>query len=166
MFQELAHPGQRLWLLALLGAWAGFLLGGFALGSPEGQKSRRMPTWTRMASSLTLVGAGGRWYVLVRGPPAGPFSLLVALGMTLGFVGDLFMANWLGVPQPVLGGIGAFGLGHVAYIAAFLLFGNHHGLDAAGPRWGSLVAWLVIGLAGWWVLVYPSFQPAALRVAA
>ena len=47
--------------------------------------------------------------------------------MTLGLVGDLFMARLLSVAQYVLLGMGAFGLGHVAYIAAGLVYGNQHG---------------------------------------
>ena len=113
-----------------------------------------MPTWTRMASSAVLVVAGWSWAALARGSGAATFSLLIAVGMTLGFLGDLFMAKLLPVSPHVLWGIGAFGLGHVAYIAAILGYGSAHGLDAAGPRFGAWLAWLLIGAVAWYFVVF------------
>jgi hypothetical protein len=86
--------------------------------------------------------------------------------MTLGFLGDLFMADLLPVSQPILAGIAAFGLGHMAYIPALVSFGNQHQLAAPAPRWGAWAVWLLIGLAGWFFIVRPSSQPAPLRWAA
>ena len=47
---------------------------------------------------------------------------LVALGMALGTLGDFFNADLLNklvpLPDPVLGGMISFGLGHLAYISA------------------------------------------------
>ncbi len=59
------------------------------------------------------------------------------------------MANLLPVGEPVLWGMGSFGLGHVAYIAGGVTYGNWHGLAAAGPRFGAWAAWLAVGLVGW-----------------
>lgn len=166
MFQAIDSSSSRGWLLGLLVLWAGLLLGGWLFGSAKNPDNRRMPAWTRMGSSLVLVVAGWSWAWLARTSPAAWFGVLIAAGMTLGFLGDLFLAQWLPLAEPVLGGIAAFGLGHVVYVAALLRFGNHHGLAEAGARWGSWGAWLLIGLAGWLVIVYPGTQPAALRWAA
>ncbi len=166
MFQAIASPGTRGWLLGLLVLWAGLLLGGWLFGSAKKPDDRRMPAWTRMGSSLVLVIAGWSWAWLARQSPAARFGVLIAAGMALGFLGDLFLAEWLPLKEPVLGGIAAFGLGHIAYLAAMLLFGNHHGLAEPGARWGAWGAWLLIGVAGWLVIVYPGIQPAALRWAA
>jgi hypothetical protein len=76
------------------------------------------------------------------------------------------MARLIPVSQPVLGGIGAFGLGHMAYIAAALSFGNQHGLAAAGPRFGAWAVWLGVGLAGWFLMVFWGQQPTFLHWAA
>jgi hypothetical protein len=166
MFTGLPLQSHRLWLIGLLLLWAAFLFGGFIFGTPDAEQTRRMPTWTRMVSSLTLVVAGWSWYWFTRGQAANSFALLIAAGMTLGLLGDLFMASRLPVPQPVLWGIGAFGLGHVAYISAFLRLGNQSGLNAAGPRWIAWAVWLVIGLAGWYFAVYRGQQPTMLHRAA
>jgi hypothetical protein len=169
MFADLIILEGRLWLLGLLMLWAAFLFGGFVFGRPDATRIRRMPAWTRMASSLTLVVAGWGWYGLSRAGPAGGFALLVAAGMTLGFLGDLFMARLLPVPQPVLGGIGSFGLGHVAYISAILLFqktGVASLPSAPALRWAAWIAWLLVGLLGWYVLVFRGQQPSTLHWAA
>jgi hypothetical protein len=142
--------------------WAGFLFGGFAFGTADPAKTRRMPTWTRLASSLVLVVAAWVWLALNRNT----YTLLIATGMTFGFIGDLFMARLLPVKEPVLAGMAAFGLGHIAYIAAFLLLGNQTGLNAAVSRYGSWLVWLLIGVIGWYVVVFRGQKPTILHWAA
>jgi hypothetical protein len=151
---------------ALLVVWAALLFGGFVFGSLDDAGRTRIPTWARMASSLTLVAAAWSWYGLVCGGTAARFGLLLAIGMMLGFIGDLALAGLLPVAEATLVGMGAFGLGHIAYIAAMVLFGNQHGLAAPAPRYEALATWLVIGAIGWAAVALPSSQPAALRMAA
>lgn len=78
---------QRRWVAGLLIAWAVLLLGGFLLGS-GGDVTQRMPAWTRMGSSLVLVILGWSWFIFNRRGPTRRFALLLAAGMTCGFVGD------------------------------------------------------------------------------
>ncbi len=163
---QLENPLQRFWLLGLLLLWACLLFGGFVFGQTDAKSNRRMPTWTRMISSLTLVVAGWSWYLFTRDSSIQWFSLLIAVGMTLGFIGDLYLAQLLPLPQPTLGGIAAFGLGHVAYIIALLSFGNQFGLDAPVPRWSALDVWLLIGLMGWYLVVFRGSKPTVLHFAA
>jgi hypothetical protein len=162
----LSDPLAQAWLLALLALWAALLFGGFALGKPNAEGTRRMPAWTRIVSSLTLVVAAWSWYAFTRDTAADTYSLLVALGMTLGCLGDIFLAELLPLQQPVLAGIAAFGLGHVAYIAAIFTFANAHGFDAAGPRWGAEIVWLLVGLVAWYFVVYRGGKPTTLHWAA
>ena len=153
-------------LLILAIVWAMLLFGGFIFGRPQSGREGRMPTRTRMTSSLTLVGAGWAWYAVARGSTAASFALLIAAGMTLGFLGDLCMARLLRVSPHVLWGMAAFGLGHVAYIAAVLGFGNAHGMAAAGPRVGAWLAWLLVGAAAWYFVVFRGQRPTVLHWAA
>ncbi len=150
---------QQFWLIGLLILWAIFLFGGFILGEGE----RRMPTWARMASSAVLVVAAWSWFVVNDGDS---FSLLLALGMTLGFVGDLWLAGVLGDGRSIIGGIVAFGIGHIFYISAILIFGNEHGLNAPGVRWGATAVWLLIGLVGWYFVVFRGQEATMLHWAA
>lgn len=153
-------------LLILALIWAGLLFGGFILGRPQAGRTGRMPTWTRMASSLTLVVAGWLWTAAARATTAHSFAWLIAAGMTLGLLGDLIMARLLPVAPHVLWGMAAFGLGHVAYIAAILGYGNAHGLAAPAPRFGAWLAWLIVGVLAWYVVVRRGQQPTALHWAA
>lgn len=154
MFDTLTTP-EGLPLLILLLIWAALLFGGFIFGRPREDGSRRMPVWTRVASSLTLVTAAWYWLVLARDSSASRFALPVAIGMTLGFIGDLFMAKLIiRSDKHILGGIGSFGLGHVAYIIAFISFGDLIG--AANGQLAAWLVWLIIGAALWYVVIYRS----------
>ena len=157
MFTALASPSQRTLLIGLLVLWAIFLFGGFLIGT--GDPTRRMPTWTRMASSATLVVAAYCWYAFCRGTAASGYALLIAIGMTFGFIGDLWLAGLLPGGRNVIGGIAAFGIGHVFYITAFLRYSTLTGLTDPAARWGSLVVWLLIGALGWYFVVFRG-QPA------
>jgi hypothetical protein len=158
-------------LLALLLAWAGLLFGGFIFGTHWSDNtkrelaSRRMPRWTRLASSLVLVMASWVWWLVARDGVVASYALAVAVGMTLGFVGDLFMAKLIiQSDKHVLGGIGAFGLGHIAYIVGFLGFGD--ALGATDGRIAAWLAWLIIGAAAWYVVVYRGQAHSVLHYAA
>lgn len=156
----------RLLLWGLLTVWALLLFGGFLLGKPAGDPLRRMPLWTRMTSSVLLVAAAWSWAVLARGTSAQTFAQWLALGMTFGLLGDLSMAGLIPWGQRVLGGIAMFGVGHLFYITALVGFGNSQGLDRPGARWGALVVWLLIGLGGWYVMVFRGQNPTVLHWAA
>lgn len=160
MFSALAHPAQRIWFIGLLVLWALFLFGGFIIGS--GDPARRMPTWMRMASSATLVVAATSWYLFARGTAVSGYALLIAIGMTFGFIGDLWLAGLLPGGRNVIGGIAAFGIGHIFYIIAFLRFSEAAGLAASGPRWGSLAIWLLIGAVGWYLVVFRRQPPTTV----
>lgn len=112
-------PALDLIALLLILLWAAFLFGGWLRGK-DAQRYRRMPVWTRMASSVVLVLLGWYGFLLAPAGEVTTFARLIALGMTFGFVGDLFMAGLLPAPNRVLGGIAAFGVGHIAYISAIV----------------------------------------------
>ena len=166
MFVNVVQGGERVVLLVLLAIWAALLVGGFAFGWRGKTPERRMPTWTRIGSSLALVVAGGDWYLFTRTSRAGGETLLIALGMALGFVGDLALAAVLPLRQPVVVGMAAFGLGHIAYIFALVRFGNDAGLAAAWPRYSALGVWLFVGLVGWYLMVARGRSLTPLRWAA
>lgn len=158
-------------LLILAIIWAGLLFGGLVFGKPQPGRQGHMPMWTRLASSLTLVVAGWIWAAAagdgaVVGVHDGSFARLIAVGMTFGLLGDLFMAKLLPVSPHVLWGMTAFGLCHVAYIAALLGFGDARGLNAAEPRFAAWLAWLIVGAAAWYFVVFRGQRPTVLHWAA
>jgi hypothetical protein len=157
---------QRGWLVGLLAAWFALLFGGFLLGKPTLLRERRMPRWTRIGSSAVLVLASLSWFRIAAGTGAETFAALIALGMALCFVGDLFLARLLRVAQPLAAGMTAFGLGHVAYILAFGSFNDTHPAGNPVACLAVWAGWLLIGIAGWWWLVFRSRRRTRLRWAA
>jgi YhhN-like protein len=157
---------QALVILALFVVWAVLLFGGFAFGRPASSGEHRMPAWTRMASSATLALIAWLDLYLTRSSPLGFYALLIAIGMSLGLLGDLVLAEVIPLPEHVLGGMTAFGLGHVAYLAAVLGLANQFGLDAPLPLWGMLALGLAVGVAGWYLAVFRGQKPTALHWAA
>jgi hypothetical protein len=120
-----------------------------------------------MASSFTLVVAAWSWHFLSYIFPR-EYSLLIAIGMTLSFIGDLFMGQLIPVKDHVLGGIGSFGLGHLAYIIAFIHFGNQRNffVENENVRWGALLIWWLIALTGWYIVVFRGQKHTFLHFAA
>ena len=116
-----------------------------------------------MGSTFTLMVAGWSWSAIARDTGTASYATLIAIGITLGFVADLIMARLLRLSPRVLWGMVVFGLGHIAYIAAILGYGSAHGLDAAGPRFGAWLAWLVIGAVAWYFVMLRGQRPTALH---
>ncbi len=154
---------QRTWLIALAVLWALFLFGGFLFGTPDVAFSHRMPLWTRLASSFMLVVAGWSWFIFSRGQQVNRYALLIGLGMTFGFLGDMFLASVLPAPDRVLTGIGSFAVGHIFYILALVWFGSRFDLNEPVPRWGMLALWWLIGLAGWFFVVFRGQEPTIVH---
>jgi hypothetical protein len=163
------HEGRasrwRFLLIALWLAWAVLLFGGFLLDGAEAGATQRIPTWCRMSSSFALVVAAFTWLVATAGQKSQRYALLLALGMTLGFLGDLFNAGLLrfGLSDPTLGGIVAFGLGHVAYIGACVYAARMAMLNSTPARWGSLTAWWLVGVVCWYFVAYQGDKSTDLR---
>ncbi|MBI3839833.1 MAG: lysoplasmalogenase [Planctomycetia bacterium] len=145
-------------------AWAACLAAAMALGTGGGHGSSGA-TAARMGSSVALVAAGwlafGRW----RSTAAGWFAACIALGMTLGSIGDFFNAGLLDfVPlaEPVLGGIIAFALGHIAYITGFVSLAKRAGLTNLRTIFSAVFAWQLVGLVGWYFVVAEGTEARAL----
>jgi hypothetical protein len=162
----IATSWQGFALLALFALWAALLFGGFVWGRPSADGNRRMPTWTRMASSATLVVIAWLEFAFTRQTPMDDYAFLIAVGMSLGLLGDLILAEVLVIPQPILGGIATFSLGHVAYLLAVLRLADLYELTEPAPVWGALALWLLVGLVGWHIFVMRGQQPTMLHWAA
>lgn len=132
-------------LTGLLVIWAALLLGSVVASFLS---RHRVATRLRLTSSLALVVAAWSWYLVARGTPGvSVFALLIALGMMLGFLGDLLLADALPVKEGFLAGMAAFALGHIAYIAAMLSLTPH-------VQWAVEGVALLVGLVGWYFVVF------------
>lgn len=164
MLTALLSPVEQWWLVGLLATWGFFLFGGFLVGSDD--PNRRMPAWTRMASSITLVIAAISWAIISRDTGITVYALLIATGMAFGLIGDLWLAGFLPGGRRVLGGIAAFGVGHIIYIGAFLWLAEHLGFRMSLIGWASLATWWIIAIVGWFIIVYRNREPDVLVWAA
>jgi hypothetical protein len=116
--------------LALLG-------GGLAFGKLNTERTCRLPRPLRMSLSAILVLAAFLgWQSGARGTPAQLYAVLILMGMAAGFVGDLVLAQLIPVPNRLIFGMIAFGIGHLFYIAAFFCLRLQFGL---ANTWSQLV---------------------------
>lgn len=152
--------GASIWLTLLLVIWAMLLVGSVIRGWQAPKTRQPVATRLRLAASATLVIAAWIWLVVARNSPAAaPFALLLALGVTCGFLGDLLLADVLPLEQGFLAGMAAFALGHIFYITAILHLTPH-------VQWAIEGAALLVGLAGWYLVVFRGADAGALRWAA
>ena len=108
-------------LYALFGLEYALLAVGLLMGKLNAEQTGRLPRPLRMLlSALLVVAAFLQWQFGARQTPVQTFAALILLGMAAGFVGDLIMARLIPVPNRLIFGILAFGVGHLFYIAAFL----------------------------------------------
>jgi hypothetical protein len=177
---DLNHPGfpmfpdslkpvvMILWLI-----WAALLFGGFIFGTTNKEGTRRIPRWNRLGSSLALVVAAWFYFWIakdLRNPDTIlyiPLELIffIALGMTLGCLGDFFMAEIFPIKNYVLGGIGSFGLGHIAYIigAISIYIQTNTPLVSTFPLF---IIWWPIAVGLWYMVVYRGSEKSGLHYAA
>lgn len=159
-----ASPVYRAAALGLWLVWAGLLFPGPLTGQLNEEQTNSIPLFGRMGSSLVLVVAG-LVGVAAAGRAAGRrYSVLIAVGMALGLLGDLFNADLvpLGLKQPVLGAIVSFGIGHLAYIAACRDLFRRTGWWNLGS-WGPVCVWQAVGLLGWAAAVYLAPDDSPLK---
>jgi uncharacterized membrane protein YhhN len=148
-----ATSGPTVLFVVLWLVWAGLLAAAMLLGNFADGHGKPAATAARMGSSVTLVVTGWVAYALWRRQPVGRFAFWIALGMTLGAIGDFFNANLLSfipLENPTLGGIGAFGLGHIAYIAGCIHLGRRAGLSDRGRMIAAVLFWQLVGVVAWY----------------
>jgi uncharacterized membrane protein YhhN len=153
---------SRLRIVYVLYSLVGILLLlGLLFGKRDAKGINRIPLPARMLSSALVLACA----LLLRRESADPErrrqSGLIAAGMAKGFLGDLIMAEVIRLPEHVLFGMLAFGMGHTLYIGAFLRRAQASAPHSTKERWTALSAAGLIAILGWWALVRnPKFSPA------
>jgi hypothetical protein len=147
-----------IWIL-----WACLLLGGTVLsesvrGGQIALLKDQILLVAHLGSSTLLVAAAWIWFLGYSRSLAAGTVALFAIGMTFGAIGDFFnggvLQELIPLPDPVLGGIAAFALGHIAYIVACVRVGRQRGFRSHGKRWAAIAFWQVFGLVAWYLVVY------------
>jgi len=142
--------------------WATTLIGGTILSFREPDTlplpPRTVLLVSHLGSSLFLVVAAWMWFLGFSRSAAATTVVLFAGGMVLGAIGDFFNAGALQdlVPlrDPVLGGIAAFALGHICYIAGCLRLAGRLDFSSRLRFWTPIIFWQLFALAGWFFVVY------------
>lgn len=117
---------------------------------------------------MVLAATGWLGAIALLSTAAGRYALLIAIGMSLGLLGDLFNAGWIldDAGQSTLGGMISFGLGHLAYIAGCLDLRRRARLLAVAPLRNALIGWELFAVAGWYVVVWMGTKNLPLRLPA
>lgn len=150
-------------IILLVALWAVLLFGGLVFGRATAQRNYRMPLWTRLASSFVLTILGWIIFISAQGTTITTMVFWVAIGMSCGLLGDLFMGQVIPVKQYVLFAIAAFGGGHIAYMIGMANTGQHIG--AATPGYIQLAFWWMLGTIGWFIAVFRGAKPTLLHYA-
>lgn len=138
------------------------LLAGLAVGKLNPEGTGRLPRPLRMSLSLILVIAAFLgWQSGARGTPVQLYAALILLGMAAGHIGDLVLAQLIPVPNRLIFGMIAFGIGHLFYIAAFLLLPLQFGF---GRTWVFLL--IVAGMLAFCVWAWRTYvrKPGGSKV--
>jgi uncharacterized membrane protein YhhN len=113
---------------------------------------------SHLASSLFLVGAAWMWFLGFSRSAAATTVALFAAGIALGTVGDFFnggaLQDLVPLPDPVLGGIAAFALGHICYITGCLRVARKLNFRSRAQFWGPVIFWQLFALVGWYLVVF------------
>lgn len=138
-------------MLLFLILWAILLFGGWIFGTYNNTQVHKIPTANRLLSSAVLVSAGWLWNM----SHGEDLALFIALGMTFGFLGDLFMAGlMIEGDKSVLGGMIAFGIGHIFYIIGIL-----------GTNLANIIVWIVFLMTAvvlWYGVVYRTAKQVSM----
>lgn len=146
-------------VIAGLIAIPGLLLIAFVFGKYNPERTRRTIKPLRLSTSVMLVGCA--WLLWLNSSrDLADVALFLALGMTFGCLGDLILAGVIPLPKRMIGGIIAFGVGHVFYIIGLMNLAAMRGL--ANPISGSLF-WVVYVLVSSFLWVMFISNPAKSR---
>lgn len=139
---------------ALVVLWSALLWGHWFFASPAAGSFVRIPSWARMTSSALLVLLATLSAAAANTAPTKRFARAMAYGMAFGCLGDLCLAGWfpLSTAAAFCFGMGAFAVGHVAYLVAFRM--------AGAPNAVAIAVCVLSATLGWTLVVLPGQSPA------
>jgi hypothetical protein len=124
------------------------LVGGLWFGRLNEEGTGRLPRWLRVLLSASLVIAAFLgWQGSAQLGAVQSYAALVFWGMAAGLIGDLIMARLIPVPQRLVFGMIAFGVGHLLYARALYHLVGLWSLREAGKPMAILL--LTLGFCAW-----------------
>lgn len=151
----------------ILTAIGAILVISFVLGRYDQRRRGRMAKITQLPqSALLTVLALIVWWTVDQRAFSMPLTLFTLLGISCGFLGDLFMANVFRQRQHILFGMIAFGIGHIFYMLGFREIAVWLNITHFGVYFPALLATWLVAVILWAILVRKpqgnSLQYAAL----
>lgn len=151
MLAELSSPLR--WTLLGMGiVWIVTYAVGMWLGAPNDDRSRRLALPAKLVMIALTLAMGIIWLIAVAGSPATTYGVLIVLGLIAGAVGDLLLADVLPVKKPEMPAMAVFGVGHLLYLAAAIVFSTQMQLNGGRMVVAAIGGALVIALL-WAALV-------------
>lgn len=151
MFSQLT-AGLSAILVGLAGIWLIAYIVGMVKGQPVADRSRRLARWAKLTMIGVALAYGGIWWRLSLARTGfRTVALLLFVGLLIGAIGDLILADLFEIKRPEIAAMAVFGIGHIVYIVAILILRTALGLRGMT---GPLIAVILAGalLAGIWRL--------------
>ncbi len=140
------EKSEKLAFFGLAALWVGLRMLGVGYGLATTPPDQLAPGIVSLTTSVLLAVIA--WWYAVRAPKRhSRFAVAIAVGMSCGLVGDLALSqHFLQGKDSFLAGLGAFALGHAAYLVAMqpLVRGRH------GRRARLVHALILIAAVGLW----------------
>jgi YhhN family len=136
------------------------LIVGFFVGRTNADRTARVWPPLKLSTSFILVVCA----LILWLNQSSSAALMIFLGMTFGFLGDLILAEVIRLPHRLIFGIIVFGIGHILYIIGFVQIALALHL---GDPFGGTVLWtlfVMIASVLWVALIYNPRQPRLLNV--
>ena len=151
-------------LYVLFGLEFLLLAGGLIFGQFNQEQTGRLPLPIRiLLSAIVLLGSILGWCVGTKGTAVETYAMWIFLGMAAGFVGDLIMARLIPVPNRLILGMIAFGMGHVCYSSGFVHLIRKSAIGT-GPAGVALAATLAFSVWAWYAFVRNPQANTAINV--
>lgn len=147
-------------LITLVTIWAAAYALGMRFKQTKADGTRRIPVWTKLVMIAVTLAVAGYALACSGGYLRPCAAWLVVVGLVMGAVGDLILADLFRLKRTEIAAMGAFGLGHLCYIAAILAVRTALGLGTLGLLLAGVVG-AVLAVIGWRALVY---NPEGSRV--
>jgi hypothetical protein len=141
------------------------LSGGLLLGKLNAEQTGRLPRRLRMLlSALLVVAAFLQWHYGSGASAQRSYALLVFLGMSASFVGDLIMARLIPVSNRLIFGMAAFAVGHVFYLSAFAHLLRESPPVGVGVAGSVSATFLAVAVWAWYSFVHKPDRGKAINI--
>lgn len=126
---------------------------------------RQLPLCIRIILSLSLAVTAMAIWANLSGKDA-IYSLLVFIGMSFSFIGDLVMAGVIKFKDRLVCGMMCFAITHVLYISAYINTIHAHGRSLIPYAFYAIIVFWIISTSGWMKFIKNKQKPKEMNSSA